>query len=277
MMRTTDYPPQEPMSAFGLAHGQACEARAAAVTFEEFRYGTDPYQSVAVYRAKKPNGLLFGFAHGGGWTNGYKEWMGFMAPILNDVGITFASIGYRLAPRHLYPTGLDDIAMAAAALIARCAEWKCDPASFFLGGHSAGGHYAALLAVTTDWQQPLGLKASPIRGCLPISGVYRFGEGSGLSMRPRFLGPEDNGTERTASPVLRIDGTPPPFLIAHGDRDFPHLIAQAQEMERALRSVGADVVRLVLPGCDHFQANLTAGDDGPWTRTAIRWMTERAT
>ncbi|MDH7796215.1 MULTISPECIES: alpha/beta hydrolase [unclassified Beijerinckia] len=276
-MLIADYPQQEPPSAVGLAYGEACATRSAAVTFDELRYGDNPYQSIAIYRPEKPNGILFGFSHGGGWTGGYKEWMGFMAPVLNASGITFASIGYRLAPQHLFPTGVEDIAQAIALLSHRCSDWGCDPRSFFLGGHSAGGHYAALLAVTRDWQKPLGLDNTVIRGCLPISGVYRFGDGSGLSMRPRFLGPEGNGMDIAASPVLRIDGTPPPFLMAHGDRDFPHLITQAEEMERALETAGGDVTRLVLRDADHFQASLAAGDDTAlWAPTAIGWMKERA-
>lgn len=277
-MRVADYPPQEPLSAIGLAYGEACAARSATVPFDEFKYGDDPYQSIAVYQPKKPNGILFGFSHGGGWTSGYKEWMGFMAPVLNAAGITFASIGYRLAPQHLFPTGAQDMANAVALLVARCSDWSCDPRSVFLGGHSAGGHYAALLAVTHDWQKPLGLERSVIKGCLPISGVYRFGEGSGLSARPRFLGPDGNGMDRIASPVLHIDKNPLPFLIAHGDRDFPHLITQAREMECTLQAAGGDVARVVLRDCDHFQASLAAGDEhGGWAPAAIQWMKERAT
>ena len=45
------------------------------------------------------------FWHGGGWTSGYKEWMGFMAPALNAAGVTFVSAGYRLAPEHVFPAG----------------------------------------------------------------------------------------------------------------------------------------------------------------------------
>jgi len=51
-----------------------------------------------------------------------------------------------------------------------------------------------------------------IKGCLPISGVYRFGEGSGLSVRPRFLGERAN-VERAASPSTISKAGRRPFLI----------------------------------------------------------------
>lgn len=272
-MRYRDYPPQDPPSAAAAGYRDACIAGSFGVPFCEFSFGPDPHQSVAVYPAEKPNGALFAFMHGGGWTGGYKENMGFMAPAFTTQGITFASVGYRLAPEHLFPSGLEDCATAVRSLCDRASKYGYDPARIFLGGHSSGGHYAALLAVRRDWQDGLRLPTDVIRGCLPISGVYRLGEGSGLSMRPRFLGPAGNGSEEAASPILRIHGTPPPFFMAYGENDFPHLRVQATEMERALREAGGEVSSLTLPACDHFTASLAGGDpDGPWVSGAIDFI-----
>ena len=272
-MRESDYPPQEPLSDFARPYRDACVERSTGISFGEIAYGDDPYQRVAIYPAPRPNGTVLAFVHGGGWTSGYKEWMGFMAPALATQGVLFASIGYRLAPAHVFPAGLDDVAAAIAAIEKSASRWGGDGRRLFIGGHSAGGHYTSLLAVRRDWQSLHGLPHDAIRGCLPISGVYRFGAGSGLSMRPRFLGPESAALERAASPILNIQGTPPPFLIAHGDRDFPHLVTQAVEMEAALRAAGGAVERLVLAGCDHLGASLAAGDaNGPWVPRAADFM-----
>ena len=233
-----------------------------------------PIRSLAVFRAPAPNGTLLAFMHGGGWTNGYKEWMAFMAPAFTAAGVTFATIGYRLAPAHLFPAGVDDAVTALAWLHNNAATFDCDPARIFLGGHSAGGHYAALLAVRRDWQASAGLARDVIRGCLPISGVYDFGPQSGLSARPRFLGAA--GNEQRASPIDRIENKPPPFLIAHGDEDFPHLMKQAERMEAALLAAGGDAERVVLKGCNHFTASYAGGEaDGPWVPRALGWMERR--
>lgn len=276
-MRADEYPAQEPVSAAAAGYVDECVARSFGVPFYEFRYGDDPYQSVAIYPAEQPNGIVLVFAHGGGWTGGYKEWMGFMAPAMVAKGVTFVSIGYRLAPAHVFPAGVADMASAIAAIYERGGEFAGGAPRLFIGGHSAGGHYAALLAVRRDWQAAHGLPLDVVSGCLPISGVYNFGADAGLAVRPRFLGPEDSAQERPASPILNIEGTPPPFLMAHGSEDFPHLIEQAEQMEVALQAAGGDVVRLVLSGCDHFTASLAAGDvDGPWAPAALAWMTARS-
>jgi arylformamidase len=179
-------------------------------------------------------------------------------------GIVFASVGYRLAPQHLFPAGINDVAAGLGTLFRVAGRFGADSHRLFIGGHSAGGHYTAHLTVRRDWQETHGLPSDVVLGCLPISGVYRFGEGSGLSMRPRFLGQGGETREREASPIQNIDGVPPPFLIAHGENDFAHLMQQAKEMELALRRAGGTAERIVLPGCDHFAASLVAGDaDGP--------------
>ena len=274
-MRPEQYPPQEPFSELGARYHAEVIRRGAGVDGTEFRYGDDPYQSLTVFRPQKATGPVLLFFHGGGWTNGYKEWMSFMAPAMSAAGIVFVSAGYRLAPKAVFPTGLMDAAAAVAWVYRAVSSHGGDPERLFVGGHSAGGHYTALLAVRRDWQTAIRLPRDVIRGCLPVSGVYDFTEGSGLSARPRFLGPAGNGSERPASPLHNIQDKPPPFLIAHGSKDFPHLMRQAEEMERALAEAGGNVTRVVLEGCDHLSASYACGDaQGAWAQAAVTFMQE---
>ena len=240
-------------------------------------YGADPYQTLTVFKPEAPTGDVLVFFHGGGWTNGYKEWMYFMAPAFVARGVTFVSAGYRLAPGHVFPAGLDDCADALAWVWRHIAADGGDPGRIFAGGHSAGGHYASLLAVTSAWRAQRSLPHDALRGCLPVSGVYRLGADSGISNRPRFLGTQDQDAERVdaaASPIARIEPAAcPPFLISHGSRDFPHLIVQAQRMADALRAAHVPVATHVFEGADHFEASVACGErpDG-WPALAATWM-----
>ena len=272
-MRVEDYPEQEPFTRIGALYHEEVLGRAGHLAGHDLFYGDDPYQSLAVFPAEDSRGNVLCFMHGGGWTNGYKEWMSFMAPAVNRIGATFVSIGYRLAPAHVFPAGFDDCCDAIAMVCQKVAAFGGDPGRIFIGGHSAGGHYAALMGLRTDWQASRDVSVDVIRGVLPVSGTFEFGEGSGLSMRPRFLGPEDSGNEAPASPVNHVRSGAPPFLVAWGDNDFPHLVRQASTFVDALRANRVDATQLILEDCDHLGASYACGDDdGSWIRAAAGFM-----
>ncbi|MDA0785912.1 MAG: alpha/beta hydrolase, partial [Proteobacteria bacterium] len=108
------YPAQEAFSEIGAKYHVRVRELGAGIRGDSFPYGDDPYQEVAVFAAPDPNGTVVAFMHGGGWTNGYKEWMTFMAPPLTAAGITFVSMGYRLAPAVTWPSGVRDAAAGGA-------------------------------------------------------------------------------------------------------------------------------------------------------------------
>jgi acetyl esterase/lipase len=277
-MKIADYPPQEPLSPLGAAYAERVLALGAGIEGDEHRYGADAYQSLAVHRSAQPSGDVLVFLPGGGWTSGYKEWMSFMAPAFTARGVTFVTAGYRLAPQHVFPTGFDDCADAVAWVLKHIEGAGGDRRRVFVGGHSAGGHYAALLAVTSAWRGARGLPARALAGCLPVSGVYRFGADSGMAVRPRFLGPDDGGrSEAAASPLAQLQPAAcPPFQLTHGSRDFAHLMRQADEMLAALAAAGVPAQRHVLDGCDHFEASVACGDAaGPWPAAAVAWMRQQ--
>ncbi len=270
------YPAQEPFTTIGAKYHDEVLRRGSHVRAIELAYGDDPYQQIAIVPADKPNGDVLLALHGGGWTNGYKEWMLFMAPALTAQGVTFVSAGYRLAPAHLFPTGFEDVLDAVAATYRTAPQYGGRADRLFISGHSAGGHLAALAALRSDWTSSRNLPSNAIRGALPISGSYDFGEGSGFSMRPRFLGAPGSGAEITASPIQYVRGDAPAFLVAWGDNDFPHLRRQSEEFVARLRGAGVEAESLILPGCDHLGASYDSADpNGTWVPAAIRFMRAR--
>ena len=265
-----NYPDREPMGALGQACHEHCLrlAEPYASQGQHHAYGSDVFQSLIVHAAQRPTGAVLLFFHGGGWTHGYKEWMSMMAGALNQRGITLVTAGYRLAPEHLFPTGLRDCEAALSWVADHLGDFGAMAGRLFVGGHSAGGHYASLLAVRKRSHD-----RAAIAGCLPISGVYQFGPGSGLTMRPRFLGAENEEIDRAASPLAADLAGSPPFFISFGDRDFPHLKDQAQRMAIALRVANVPLNLLELQDCDHLQASYAAAAmDGSWIEHADAFM-----
>jgi acetyl esterase len=87
------------------------------------------------------------YFHGGGWVlgdlDGYDP---LMRALANGTGFTVASVGYRLAPEHRYPTAVDDCTAAFAWVAGNRAELGADGLPLVLAGDSAGGNLAAVVA-----------------------------------------------------------------------------------------------------------------------------------
>ncbi len=61
-------------------------------------YGADVFQKLDIFlpdRAPAQPVPVLLFFHGGAWRNGFKEWMGFMAPPLVDLPAIFISGNHR--------------------------------------------------------------------------------------------------------------------------------------------------------------------------------------
>lgn len=88
--------------------------------------------------------------HGGGWMTGNLETGDILARAVCDaLNAVVVSVDYRLAPEHPWPAGLDDCSAALRWVTAHAAELGADPDRIIVGGDSAGGNLAAVLAQTT--------------------------------------------------------------------------------------------------------------------------------
>ena len=88
------------------------------------------------------------FYHGGGWVIGdlYTH-DGICRSLVNAAGCAVASVDYRLAPEFKYPTPVEDSYAGLAWVAANAARLGLDPARIAVGGDSAGGNLAAVMAL----------------------------------------------------------------------------------------------------------------------------------
>lgn len=91
---------------------------------------------------------LLVFLHGGGWMLGDLDTHDAMCRHLADrAGCAVLAVGYRLAPEHPFPAGLDDCATAFAWARREAAALGCDPDRIALGGESAGANLTAAITL----------------------------------------------------------------------------------------------------------------------------------
>jgi acetyl esterase len=110
--------------------------------------GPDGERPVRVYRpsAERPLGTLVYF-FGGGWTlGGIDTADGVCRALANAAGCLVVTPGYRLAPEHPFPAAVDDCAAAVSWVAEHAGELGADPARLAVGGDSAGGNLAAVVA-----------------------------------------------------------------------------------------------------------------------------------
>jgi acetyl esterase/lipase len=103
-----------------------------------------------VYEASSGAGArpLVVWVHGGGWQSGSHNEVPSFALALRSRGVSVASIDYRLSGDAVFPAQVHDCKGAIRFLRAHAAEYNIDPARVAVWGSSAGGHLAALLAMS---------------------------------------------------------------------------------------------------------------------------------
>lgn len=269
-----------------LALARSVDAAATCRTVTDIAFGDDYYQKLDLYLPDEAaltghdgNVPVILFCHGGGWTFGYKEWNGFMAPALIDLPAIFVSLSYRLAPENKFPAALDDVLTGLAWVFHNIEDYGGDPARLIMGGWSAGGALAALATVRRDLYAGHGLPDDAIKACVATSCPYDHRDENPLPgstaerlQRQLFTRPEDAAQ---ASAVAYIEGLRTPFFISHGENDFPHVMATSQAMRDALAREGCKVAYHVFPTVDHYENNLSQGTRGNvWVETVRQWMVQ---
>jgi acetyl esterase len=96
-------------------------------------------------RAALPALIYF---HGGGWVMGDLDTHdGVCRLIANAAVIAVISVDYRLAPEHKFPAAVDDAMTATEWIAAHGATLGIDASRLAVGGDSAGGNIAAVVAL----------------------------------------------------------------------------------------------------------------------------------
>jgi len=203
---------------------------------------------------------VFMFLHGGAWHSGDRSIYLALGNRFAKAGIGVAIPSYRLMPKYPHPAQIEDAAAAFAWVYKKIAQYGGDVERLYIGGHSAGGHLAALLALDEEYLKKYEIPGSVIRGVAALSGVYD------VSRLAAF--PSDNG-QPSASPLFRVHAKSPPFLITYCQWDYLGLPKQARDFAAALKKVFSPAELVYIPHESHISEILNIWHDDDPTARAI--------
>lgn len=224
-------------------------------------------------RIYRPQGLhnpapALVFYHGGGFVLGSLDSHDVPCRILAlEARCVVISVDYRLAPEHAFPAGIEDAIAAFRAVAAEAAVLGLDPKRLAVGGDSAGGNFAAVVA-----QQTLRDKLRPCFQLLiypttdftmSFPSVYSLASGFLLEkrsmdwFRDQYLQDHSDLKAPLASPLYgKLEGLPPAFVMTAG---FDPLRDEGEAYARKMQEAGVEVRLRRYDSLVHGFLNMSGG------------------
>jgi arylformamidase len=221
----------------------------------DLAYGAHRLQRYDVFAPlNATNAPILIFWHGGGWTNGYRQYVHFMAQHVCALGIVLVAPSYRLVSEAKLPAAYEDALACLAHVHAQAASWQGDPNRILLSGHSAGGHLAALVALRR--QSPV---QAAIAACLPISAIMDLHHpapaAGSLEERVYQLVLDDPSDDALLSPICWAAGNRIPCELTVGEHDSERVRISNRRLAHLLQTQAAPAALHMQAGQTHFDTH----------------------
>lgn len=202
------------------------------------------------------------YFHGGGWTFGDLDTHDVVCrQLANGAGCAVFSVDYRLAPEAPFPAPVEDCVAATQWVAAQAKALAIDPARIAVGGDSAGGNLATVVALAAReaggpalCYQLLIYPATDQR--LGFPSITRNAEGYLLTkktmeyFRGHYLPRERDWLDWRASPYLAktLAGLPPATVLTAG---FDPLVDEGKAYAERLAKDGVATEYQAYPDMVH--------------------------
>lgn len=201
------------------------------------------------------------FVHGGGFIMGDKALPGL--PFYDNVGRWAAAHGfigatmtYRLAPKHVWPAGAEDVGRAIEWLAQHVAPHGGDPAKIFAMGQSAGAVHVASYLAFPQFHGPAGPR---LAGGLLISNLFDIAAADRNDFQNAYFGTDASQFEQQSS-LTGLLRTKVPLLASVSEFDTDDFYRQAASFVSAFTKAHNRYPRMLyLTGQNHLSSVLQIG------------------
>lgn len=207
------------------------------------------------------------YFHGGGWVVGNLETHDSQCRALtNGASCVVVSVDYRLAPEHKFPAGVEDCDAATQWVADNAASLHGDPARIAVGGDSAGGTLAAVVALRSrDRGAPYLAFQLLIYPATELhyhtlshqenAEGYLLTRDAMMWFKEQYLRSDADTTHPDASPLLApsLDDVPPAFIMT---AEFDPLRDEGEAYANRLQEAGVPVILRRYDGMIHGFFNL---------------------
>ena len=189
------------------------------------------------------------YYHGGGWVIGDLDTHDTLCrQLANAAGCAVVAVDYRMGPEHRFPAAVDDVLAATHWVRAQAGALRFDPGRLAVGGDSAGGNLAAVVALAARDAGDLPIAFQLL--IYPATDMRRGhpshttnGDGYVLTrdtlayFHDHYITDPAHDLDWRASPLLHTDlaGLPPALVITAG---YDPLRDEGLDYARALTEAG---------------------------------------
>ncbi|HEY8024270.1 MAG TPA: alpha/beta hydrolase, partial [Burkholderiaceae bacterium] len=170
------------------------------------------------------------YFHGGGWLMGDLDTHDTLCrELANGSGCAIVSVDYRMGPEHRFPAAVDDSLAAVYWIQSQAAALGLDATKIAVGGDSAGGNLAAVVAIAARDAQDLPLAfqlliypATDMRRTAPSHTTngqgYLLTNDTMTYFHDHYIIDPAHDIDWRASPLLRDDlaNLPPALVLVAG-------------------------------------------------------------
>jgi acetyl esterase/lipase len=191
------------------------------------------------------------YIHGGGWARQSKDFAGHVMPFIRTGRYIGVAINYRLVDEATILEIVYDCKAAIRYLKANAKKYGIDKNKIGVWGHSAGGHLAAMIGLTSAskalegdvgyYKKENGSVACAVDADGPTDFESLMSVEEEYKNSPLFKSFFNNDMEavKLASPITHADGSCIPFFIYHGVKDKAVSVKQSEELYDKLTKKGA--------------------------------------